>query len=109
MSNMIKRFALRTAIFAAFTILAFALMERLTILTGAPEVMQGMKAAGALAWAEISIMWIRIAMSPRLDVQSAAQVAHDLDDPRAAAMVYAVHQATWAARLAAFIVLGWVL
>lgn len=108
MSNMIKRLSLRTAIFAALTILAFALMERLTILTGAPEVMQGMKAAAILAWAEISIMWIRIAMSPQLDVQAAAKVAHD-GDARAAAFLYAVHQATWAARLTAFIVLGWVL
>lgn len=106
---MIKRIAQRIAIFAAFTIVAFALMERLTMLTGWPEVMQGMKAAAILAWAEISILCIRIAMSPRLDVQDAARVAHDCGDARAAALVYAVHQASWAVRLGAFIVLGWVL
>lgn len=105
---MMKRLVLRTAIFAALTIMAFSLMERVTMLTGWPEVMQGMRAAAILSWAEISIMWIRIAISPRLDVQYAAQMAHDSTDAHAGALVYAVHQATWAARLAAFIVLGWV-
>lgn len=105
----IKRLAARTAIFAVLTLAAFGLMERLTVLTGWPEVMQGMRAAAILAWAEISIMWLRIAMAPTLDVQAAARAALAGHDPRSAAWVYAVHQATWAARLAAFIVLGWVL
>ncbi|NRR28899.1 hypothetical protein HSX11_01755 [Oxalobacteraceae bacterium] len=104
---MIKRLAIRTAVFAALTLLAFVLMEPLTKLVGWPELMQGLGAAAKLAWAEISVMWIRIAISPKLDVQKVALAAGH--DPRAAAMVYAVHQLTWAVRLAAFILLAWVL
>ena len=106
---MIKRLGIRTLIFACLTIAAFALMQPLTQFSGWPEVMQGMKAAAILAWAEISIMWIRIAISPRLDVQATATIAQGRGDALATAVVYAVHQATWAVRLAAFIVLGWVL
>jgi small basic protein len=104
----LKRMAARTVIFALLTLAAFGLMERLTVLTGFPEVMQGMKAAAILAWAEITIMWIRIAMSPSLDVQQSARLAAN-NDAMAAAVVYAAHQVTWAVRLAAFIILGWVL
>jgi hypothetical protein len=105
----LRRLVARTAIFAMLTLLAFGLMERLTVLSGWPEVLQGMRAAAILAWAEISILWLRIGISPRLDQQSAALAALDGRDARAAALVYAAQQAAWAARLAAFIVLGWVL
>ncbi len=107
--KMLQRMALRTLIFALLSLLAFGLMERLTQLTALPEVMQGMKAAGILAWADITIMWLRVMMSPGLDVQATARIVDKCNDPHAAAMMYAVHQASWAVRLIAFIVLGWVL
>lgn len=105
----LQRMSLRTLIFAALCILALGLMERMTLLTALPEVMQGMKAAGILAWAEMSIMWLRVGMSPGLDVQATAKMVDASRDPHAAAIMYAVHQATWAVRLLAFILLGWVL
>ncbi len=106
---MIRRLAVRTLGFMVLSVLAFALMERMTVLTGWPEVMQGMRAAAILTWAEISVMWIRICMSPQLDVQKAARAALDTHNGHASAIVYAVHQVTWCARLAAVLVLGWVL
>ena len=104
---MIKRLAIRTIVFVILTITAFVAMQPLTISTGWPEVMQCLKAAAILAWGEISIMWIRIAIAPRLDVQDSASLA--AKDAKASATVYAVHQFTWAVRLAAFIVLYGVL
>lgn len=111
--RMIERLALRTAVFAVLTFAAFFLMQPLTIYTGFPEVLQGLKAAAVLAWAEVSIMWIRIAIQPRLDVQHAAFVVIRPrigdPDPQACAWIFFSYQLAWAARLAAFLVLYGVL
>lgn len=105
---MIKRILIRTLILAVITAAAFAVMEPLTVATGWPEAMQCTKALAVLAWAEHSIMIVRLAMQPRIDVQAAATLRPDEDgnvDQRAGAALYAVHQATWAVRLVAFLVL----
>lgn len=104
---MIKRLTIRTLILGVLTIAAFALMQPLTIFTGWPEVMQGTKAAAMLAWAEHSIMIIRITMQPRLDVQDSA--INGARSPAASAAIYAIHQFTWAVRLGAFLLLYGVL
>lgn len=108
---MIKRILLRPLILAVMTTAALGFMQPITLGTGWPEVMQCMKAAAILAWAEFSIMLIRLAVQPRLDSQNTAILGHGSTDginPIGAATVYAVHQFTWAVRLAAFIVLyGW--
>ncbi|MFZ3001588.1 MAG: hypothetical protein WA071_14775 [Undibacterium umbellatum] len=101
----IKRLAARTAIFFALTVLAFMLMRPLTISTGHTDVLKCMNAAAVLAWAEISIMWIRIAMSPRLNEQAVAEDVQELAHPFAMALVYCAHVARWAVRLGIFIYL----
>jgi hypothetical protein len=104
--RMFTRLLYRTIIFFTMAFTAFVLMQPLTIYTGWPEVMRCTQAAAVLAWAEITIMWVRLVVAPRLDVQ---EVALKATDPMAAALVYATHQATWAVRLVAFIALYGVL
>lgn len=112
-----RRLFWRTVLLAILTVAAFSLMPLLTITTGWPEVMQCLKAAAVLAWAEHSIMMIRIVMQPRIDVQTSAQLAEATDgmerpqpnDAHACAIVYGVHQFTWAVRLVVFILLYGVL
>lgn len=103
--TMMKRLAARTAIFFALTVLAFWLMRPLTVHTGLPDVMKGMTAAAVLAWAEITLMWIRIAMAPKVDEQLAAQEVHELASPVALALLYGVHAFKWAVRLLVFVAL----
>ena len=102
---MIQRLFLRTIIFFALTILAFSLMRPITMQTGFPEVIKCMTAAAVLAWAEISIMWLRIAMSPKIDEQAVACDVGSSLHPVAGALVYATHAFKWAIRLGTFIFL----
>ena len=103
--NTIKRLAARTAIFFALTVLAFAVMRPLTHATGHSDVLKCMTAAAVLAWAEISIMWLRIAVSPRVDEQHAVHDVHELAHPLSLAVLYCAHSFKWAVRLGAFIYL----
>lgn len=102
---MIHRLFLRTVIFFVLTVLAFTLMRPITIQTGYPDVIKCMTAAAVLAWAEISIMWLRIAMAPKIDEQAVACDIHRADHPVAGALVYATNAFKWAIRLGAFIYL----
>jgi hypothetical protein len=114
-----KRLFIRTVLLAVLTVAGFSLMPLLTITTGWPEVLQCLKAAAVLAWAEHSIMIVRIVMQPRIDVQEAPRLA-TLDDgysrpnslpvdAQACAIVYGVHQFTWAVRMVVFVLLYGVL
>ena len=105
MKATIKRLATRTVIFFVLTIAAFALMRPITMQTGFPEVIKCMTAAAVLAWAEISIMWLRIAMSPKIDEQAVACDVGSSLHPVAGALVYATHAFKWAIRLGTFIFL----
>ena len=100
-----NRLAKRTLIFCALAVTAFFMTEPLTRMTGWPEIAKGMIAAGMLSWAEISIMWIRIFLTPNLDAQTTAILAHKDANPIACAITYGIYQLTWAVRLAAFLVL----
>lgn len=106
---MIKRLALRTMLFASLTILAFLVMQPLTIWTGWPELMQGLKAAAILSWGELTVLWIRVCVSPRLDSQALAKEVETSYDARGMAIVYAAYTFTWAVRLVLFVVIGWIL
>lgn len=103
MNQMTKRLALRTLAFFAITVVSFTLMRPLTIESGHADVLKCMTAAAVLAWAEITIMWVRIALAPRLDEQKAAELALEERDTRAAAAIYAVYAYKWTIRLGVFI------
>lgn len=103
--NTVKRLAARTAIFFALTVLAFAIMRPLTQATGHSDVLKCMTAAAVLAWAEITITWLRVFMSPRVDEQEAVTDVHELADPLSLAVLYCAHSFKWAMRLGAFIYL----
>ncbi|MFZ2998730.1 MAG: hypothetical protein WA071_00130 [Undibacterium umbellatum] len=103
--NTRKRLAARTAIFFALTVVAFAAMQPLTIATGHTDVLKCLTAAAVLAWAEITIMWIRIFMSPHIDEQEAAITVQELAHPLGLSIVYCAQVLRWAVRLAVFIYL----
>ena len=107
--SMTARLAVRTVILAFLTLLAFSTMQELTIFTGWPELMGGLGAAAKVAWAEVSIMWIRIVLAPRLDVQHIVKRIESGTNYMAMAVVYGVYQLTWALRIGAFLYFGWVL
>lgn len=99
----IKRLAARTAIFFILTVLAFAVTQPLTKFTGQPDVLRGLTAAAVLAWAEISITWLRVVLAPNVDEQEIVQGVIELACPVSLAVVYASNAIKWAVRLAAFI------
>jgi hypothetical protein len=104
-----NRLAPRTLIFLALTAAAFLAIRPITIWTGWPEAMKCLTATAVLSWAEVAILWIRIAIAPNLDVQDAARDALLEPSAVASAIVFAVHQFTWAVRLTAFLLLYGVL
>lgn len=103
MKQMIKRLAIRTLAFFILTVAAFALMRPLTMGTGHADVLKCMTAAAVLAWAELTLMWIRIFMAPKLDEQLAATKVQELAQPGPLAIVYAVHAYKWSIRMFVFV------
>lgn len=108
--SMFRRLAVRTFILAALTAVAFMGMDLLVMMGHDritdinerwPELIQVLRAAGILTWAEMSLMWIRMALAPKTDVQQAANVA--LQSPTAAAVVYATHSLQWMVRMVFFL------
>lgn len=107
---MFNRLFLRTVIFAVMTVVAFVVVELcvrlsqnslLPIASAFPEVVRFLVAIAVLAWAEISIKWISVIISPKIDVQKAAISA----EMRDCGTAYLVHQLVWAGRLTAFLCL----
>lgn len=110
---MIARLLRRTVWLALLTIIGFGVVECLVCLgqyhvsdinERFPEWLMGLRAAAILAWAEVTLLWIRVALQPRIDTQHSAHVAHE--DPMAAAIAYAVHQSAWALRMVLFLKIG---
>lgn len=108
--SMFRRMAVRTFILMALTVLAFLVMDTLVMLGHDrvsdinerwPELIQILRAAGIMTWAEMSLMWIRMALAPKTDVQKAATLA--MQEPMPAAVVYAVHSLQWLARMVLFL------
>jgi hypothetical protein len=62
-----------------------------------PELMLVMNALFQLTWIEVSIMWIRLALAPNVDVQASACAA--MKDPTSSAIVYLTHVLQWAFRI----------
>lgn len=113
MNGMVKRLFLRTVIFLVFTIAAFAATELIIHLSKNkiadiggmfPEVMRVLVAVGILAWAEISIMWMRIFLTPKIDIQKIALLA-EMGEGKSAGLMYCAHQFTWAVRMCSFLYL----
>ncbi len=107
---MFNRLFLRTVIFAVMTAFAFVFVElcvrlgrndSLPIAAAFPEIVRFLVAVAVLAWAEISIKWISVIISPKIDIQEAAIVA-EMNNSGAA---YLVHQMVWLGRLTAFLCL----
>lgn len=104
---MIKRLAQRTIALAILTMLALWLMEPLTSATGAPEVLSCLKAAAIVAWADLTILWVRCMIAPALDEQRLAMRVEAANDPRALSTLYLTQKIVWMARFMAFVGLAW--
>lgn len=98
----VKRLFFRTLAFLAMTALAFVLMRPLTMATGMPEVMRGLSAAALLSWAEITVMWVRITVSPAIDLQ---QLTLKVDFQT----TYIVQNVLWFIRIMVFVTAYWFL
>lgn len=66
------RFVPRAAILLALTILAFVIMEPLTIMTDTPEVMKVLQVVAILSWLRFSVWTLRLVLMPRVDMQKVA-------------------------------------
>jgi hypothetical protein len=73
--NLFKRFFWRVSIGAAFTIVAFAVMQPLAVATGVPEVASVLPALAVLYWLDLSLLIGRVLLSPQLDAQQIMQAA----------------------------------
>lgn len=106
---MVKRLFFRTAAFFILTVLAFLAIESIVRLGRGgiaigqmfPEMIYVLVSVGILTWIEISLMWIRIFLTPKIDIQRTAQAAEE----QSPAILYCAHQFTWAIRILAFLIL----
>lgn len=101
-----KRIFMRSSIFLFMTVVGFSLLELLIFLARTqgldlanrfPETLMVLHGVSVMTWLEVVLFWIRIALQPQVDVQAYALRA--MEDSKAAAFVYLVHQLSWLARL----------
>ncbi|NDI85048.1 hypothetical protein [Undibacterium crateris] len=109
---MVKRLFFRTMVFFMLTVAAFVSIEGIVQLSASgiysvgqmfPEIIYVLVALGILAWVEISLMWFRIFLTPKIDLQNIAELA----EATSPAALYCAHQFAWAIRIGAFLFLYW--
>lgn len=100
---MIRRLAVRTLILTVLILLCLSFMEFLTRATNTPEIMQIMAALAKVAAADMGILWIRLAISPKQDVQRLANKIENQYDRNAYGYLYLSYTITWAVRFGAFL------
>lgn len=108
--SMWKRMWVRSAVLVVLTAISMGLME-LLIWGGKsgwtdfndrwPEVIVVLRAAFIMTWIEVSLLWIRTAIAPHVDMQAAARKAAEL--PMGAAIALVSHTAQWAFRFWVFL------
>jgi hypothetical protein len=107
MGELIKRAFFRSAALALLLITASTILEFLIqmaryhgwdIPDRFPELLIIFRAVAILTWFEMSVFWIRLATSPKIDNQCLADEASR--DPMAAAVVYWAKLFAWAFRVA---------
>lgn len=104
--SMTRRLVIRTVVLGFLTILGAMLLDVLVMVGREqysdindrfPELLVMLRAMTVMTWLEMALMWIRVAVSPRLDIQEAAKKA--LDEPMAAAVTFGIQTLMWALRL----------
>lgn len=111
--NMYKRIIIRSLVMilllgmAAYCLDTFTEMSRrygYDVAGRYPELLQIFRATAILAWFELSVFWIRLAVAPKSDEQAAAEDAiGNYEDPgynqMASAVIYVTYTIKWAFRL----------
>jgi len=106
MWSMLKRAFLRSASLAILLIVASSILNIMVeyaryygwdIPDRFPELLIIFRAVAILTWFELSVFWIRLATSPKIDNQCLADEA--ARDPMAAAVVYWAKLFSWAFRV----------
>jgi hypothetical protein len=110
--HIIKRLATRTFTLAFLTIVGFFVMDamiesgmqdRLGLIRRFPDLIPLMVAAAKFTFIEMSLLWIRIAVQPKVDAQFA--IAHHELSSRDAVLMHGVNSLVWAFRVGVFIYL----
>lgn len=105
-----RRLLERSIFLWALTLAGFLLLDVLVeksrvgdwgIVARYPEFMLLMKAASVLAFIEVSLVWIRIAIQPKVDVQEAYR--RSLEEPLSAAIAHFTNLIWWAVRAYLFL------
>ncbi len=103
---MVKRLAVRSLFLLGLTIAGFYAIETLvalgrdrvsTINTDYPELIMILRGVATFTWLEMSILWIRMAVSPHTDVQKSTTEAQN--NPISSAIVSVSHDFVWVARI----------
>jgi hypothetical protein len=106
--EMIKRLFVRSAVLLIMSFAGWFLMDLIvesarahgnTFVTRFPEFLLILRALAILAWIDVSIMWIRLALQPLLDIQKLALMAIEQQDTKAAAVIYVTNQLMIALRI----------
>jgi hypothetical protein len=109
---LMRRMAVRSVVLAVLTVLGGMLLshlvdsgrlDRFGIVHQFPELLTMLRASAIMTFIEMSIFWIRLAVTPQLDVQEYAKTA--AKDPMAAAIIYVTNTLQWAARVGMFLFL----
>lgn len=95
----------RSVVLLVLTVAGFTATESLTLLgrygfdinERFPELMLFMRGAMLLTWLEVSLIWIRMAVSPKLDYQALANKAAETS--QGAAIVHTNMNVVWALRI----------
>ena len=107
-----ERMFFRTLVLALFTFAALTVADalvtsgmgdRFAIVRRFPEFIPMMMAAAKFTFIEVSLLWIRFGVQPKVNVQEGVYEA--TGNPMAAALVYFTHSLVWFARVCVFIYL----
>jgi hypothetical protein len=111
--SMWRRLIIRSAMLILLTAIAALGMDALVVLGRSgfadfnqrwPEVINILRAGFIMTWAELSLLWLRTAIAPKVDVQAAMLKAAETST--GAAVVSLVHLMQWALRLVVFLELS---
>lgn len=106
--TMFARLFVRSAIMLILSFGAWFLMDLITeqarqsgndFVTRFPEFLLILRALAIMAWIEVSVLWFRMAIQPKIDIQELALMAVKNNDTRAAVAVYAINIVLMSTRL----------
>lgn len=107
--ELVQRLFVRSLVLLVLTVFGFAAMDIIVQLERAndiqlvsrfPEIMMVLGALTMLTWIEVSVQWVRIALAPRIDLQTFAMVAYNQNNVYGCVAVYAINSLVMLSRIA---------